>query len=255
MGKASTAKKVARAARTGGGRTRRGSTSWVWPSLMALVVILGTAGIVYSRDQRQPDGTPPRATDHWHSAIGFYICDAFAPPLPEPSAPAGLHTHADGLVHVEPSGFRSTGKRATLRVLFDSVGASVSASRLKVPGQADRKNGQKCGEAPAKVQTKVWDSADPADPGRLVPGNPSDFRPQDRMLITIAFVPAGADIPRPPSVDQLAKQGRATPPETQPTDSTQPTQTTPATQPTEITPATQPPGTAPGPTPSPTGSP
>ena len=37
MGKASSAKKVARAARTGGGRTRRGTTSWVWPGLMAAV--------------------------------------------------------------------------------------------------------------------------------------------------------------------------------------------------------------------------
>ena len=41
MGKASSAKKVARAARTGGGRTRRGTTSWVWPGLMALVVVIG----------------------------------------------------------------------------------------------------------------------------------------------------------------------------------------------------------------------
>src|SRR5687768_15606849 len=99
MGKASSAKKVARAARTGGGRTRRGTTSWVWPGLMAVVVILGTAGIVYSRDQRQPDNTRPLTTDHWHAAVGYYICGSFVPNLPEGDDPLGIHGHGDNIVH------------------------------------------------------------------------------------------------------------------------------------------------------------
>lgn len=209
MGKASSAKKVARAARTGGGRTRRGSTSWAWPSLMALVVVLGTAGIVYSRDQRQPDNTRPlpsgagRTGDHWHAAIGFDICGTLSPPLPQPDVPAGLHTHGDGLIHIEPTDFRSSGKRARLEVLFESVNTTASATQLKLPDQEVRRNGERCEEGPAEVQMKVWDSRDPADTGRLVEGNPSEFRPQDGMLITIAFLPPGADIPRPPSVAQL----------------------------------------------------
>jgi hypothetical protein len=203
MGKASSAKKVARAARTGGGRTRRGSTSWVWPGLMAAVVILGTAGIVYSRDQRQPDNTRPLTTDHWHAAIGYYICGSFVPNLPEGDDPLGIHGHGDNVVHIHPFGASSSGKRATLEVYFDTVNADISDDRIELPGQETKTNGDRCENGPGRVQTKVWDTRSPTDPGRIVEGDPSNIRPQDNQLITIAFVPEGTDIPRPPSEPNL----------------------------------------------------
>jgi len=210
MGKASSAKKVARAARTGGGRTRRGTTSWVWPGLMAAVVVLGTAGIVYSRDQRQPDNTRPlaavagRAGDHWHAAIGYYICGSFVPNLPEGDDPLGIHGHGDNIVHIHPFGASSSGKRATLSIYFDTVKANLSADKIELPGQDTKHNGDKCPDGTeGVVQTKVWDTRDASNPGRLVPGNPSNIRPQDGELITIAFMPKGADIPKPPSEPQL----------------------------------------------------
>lgn len=209
MGKASSAKKVARAARTGGGRTRRGTTSMMWPGLMALVVILGTAGIVYSRDQRQPDNARPlaasagRAGDHWHAAIGFYICGAFAPDLAEGEDPVGIHGHGDGIVHIHPFGVSAAGKRATLELYFDSVGADVSGDKIELPGQDTKHNGDKCDAASGVIRTKVWDSRDPSDPGRIVEGDPSNLRPKDNQLITIAFGPENQDIPKPPSEKHL----------------------------------------------------
>ena len=209
MGKASSAKKVARAARTGGGRTRRGTTSWAWPTVMALVVILGTAGIVYSRDQRQPDNTRPlaasagRAGDHWHAAIGFYICGSFVPDLPEGEDPLGIHSHGDNIVHIHPFGSSAAGKRATLEIFFDSVGADVSDDRIELPGQDTKRTGDKCDNGEGVIRTKVWDTRDPSDPGRIVEGDPSNIRPQDNQLITIAFGPESQDIPRPPSEKNL----------------------------------------------------
>jgi hypothetical protein len=210
MGKASSAKKVARAARTGGGRTRRGTTSWVWPGLMAAVVILGTAGIVYSRDQRQPDNTRPlaaaagRAGDHWHAAIGYYVCGSFVPNLPEGDDPLGIHGHGDNVVHIHPFGASSAGKRAKLSIYFDTVGASISADKIELPGQDTKRNGDKCPDGKeGVVQTKVWDTRDASDQGRLVPGNPSDLLPKDGQLITIAFGPKGDNIPKPPSESNL----------------------------------------------------
>lgn len=209
MGKASSAKKVARAARTGGGRTRRGTTSWAWPSVMALVVVLGTAGIVYSRDQRQPDNTRPlaasagRAGDHWHAAIGFYICGAFLPDLPEGEDPLGIHSHGDNIVHIHPFGSSAAGKRATLEVFFDSVNADISDDKIELPGQDTKRNGDKCDNGEGVIRTKVWDTRDPSDPGRIVEGDPSNLRPQDNQLITIAFGPENQDIPRPPSEKNL----------------------------------------------------
>jgi hypothetical protein len=183
---------------------------------MAMVVILGTAGIVYSRDQHQPDNSRPLAAaagvagDHWHAALGFDICGTFAPNVPDSGTdPLGIHTHGDGVVHIHPFSALSSGKRAKLQIFFDTTNVKVSASSIKLPtDDTTHKNGQNCDAGTvgtATVQTKVWDSRDPADQGRIVTGNPSGIRPTDGMLISIAFVPAGTDIPRPPSAGQLDK--------------------------------------------------
>jgi hypothetical protein len=183
---------------------------------MAMVVILGTAGIVYSRDQHQPDNSRPLAAaagvagDHWHAALGFDICGTFAPNVPDSGTdPLGIHTHGDGVVHIHPFSALSSGKRAKLQLFFDTTNVKANASEIKLPNDdTTHKNGQRCDTGTvgtATVQTKVWDTRDPSDQGRIVPGNPADIHPTDGMLITIAFVPAGADIPRPPSADQLDK--------------------------------------------------
>jgi hypothetical protein len=181
----------------------------VWPALMGLVVVLGTAGIVYSRDQRHPDNTRPlaasagRAGDHWHAAIGFYICGSFTPDLPEGEDPLGIHGHGDNVVHIHPFGASAAGKRATLEIFFDSVGADVSDDRIELPGQDTKRTGDKCGNKEGVIRTKVWDTRDASDPGRIVEGDPSNLRPKDNQLITIAFGPEDEDIPKPPSERNL----------------------------------------------------
>ncbi len=182
MGKASSSKKVARAARTGGGRTRRGSSSWLWPALMAVIVVLGTAGVVYSREQRAPDNSRPVASgagrqgDHWHAAIGFYICGTFQPNISEAADPLGIHTHDDGIVHIHPFVSRAAGKNAKLGVFFDTVDAKVSSTELRLPGQDTHKNGEKCGDDTANVQVKIWPNRNPDTEGTLFKGDPGDVR-------------------------------------------------------------------------------
>lgn len=176
---------------------------------MAAFVVLGSAGIVYSRDQRQPDNSRPyaavtgRAADHWHLAVGYYICGSFVPDLPEGNDPLGIHGHGDNVAHIHPFGPSAAGKRATLAVYLDSVKANISDNRIELPGQGTRRNGDRCENGPGVIQTKVWDSRAPSDPGRIVEGDPSSIRPQDNQLMTIAFVPEGTEIPRPPSEGTL----------------------------------------------------
>lgn len=281
MGKASSSKKVARAARTGGGRTTKGSsTSWFWPVFIGIVVVLGTAGIVYSKDQRQPDNSHPRvggagvAQDHWHAALGIDICGTFAPNITDETDPSGIHTHGDGIVHIHPASVVAAGRRATLGVFFDAVKAKVSSSQIRLPGQAGKANGDKCGDKPGEVQVRTWPNRGPDTPGVPYKGNPADLRPKDGELITIAFLPTGTkneDIPRPPSASQLDKlndvgptatsttvpgtgttgstvPGAAPPDSSQATDSSQPTD---STQPPGSTPDTTAPPAAPAGTPSP----
>lgn len=176
---------------------------------MALVVILGTAGIVYSRDQRQPDNTRPfaaaagRAGDHWHAAIGFYVCGSFVPNLPEGDDPLGIHGHGDNVVHIHPFGSSSSGKRAILNLYFETVAADVSDDRIELPGQDTKRTGDDCENGEGVIRTKVWDTREPSDQGRIVEGDPSNLRLTDGQLITIAFGPADQDIPRPPSERNL----------------------------------------------------
>lgn len=218
MAKVSSSKKVARVARTGGGRTRKGQTSMFWPVFIGVVVVLGTIGIVYSKNQRQPDKTRPRAGgaghagDHWHAALGFDVCGTFLPNITDQKDVSGIHTHGDGVVHIHPFSSLAAGKRATLNVFFKTVNAKVTSSEIRLPGQQAKTNGEKCGDKPGVVQVKTWPSAAPDAGGTMYTGNPSNLRPKDGELVTIAFVPKGDDIPRPPSADQLSKLSDLGPP-------------------------------------------
>ena len=221
MGKASSSKKVARAARTGGGRTKRGSSSLGWPVALALVVVLGTAGIVYSREQRQPDTSAPLAAgpgkpgDHWHSALGFDICGNFVGNLPDPQTdPLGIHTHGDGVVHTHPFSARAAGRNARLGLYFETFpGLEVTSEKIKLPGQDAKRNGMECDGKPAVVRTKIWQSRSPNEEGEIYNGDPADIRLRDNQLITIAFLPPDAEIRKPPSeasLDNLSDVGPQT---------------------------------------------
>ncbi len=202
-----TTRKVTKVARTGGGRTsKRGQTSWFFPTVITLTVILGTFLIVFSRSQRQPDTSRPRiGADHWHAAIGFDICGTFAGNVADNGQdPLGIHTHGDGIVHIHPFSSQAAGKKAVLRVWFDTLDVKATATELKLPGEeSSHKDGQKCGDQNATLITKVWDTRASSDSGRIVSGDPGSIRLKDQQLITIAFVPEGTDIPKPPSQAQL----------------------------------------------------
>jgi hypothetical protein len=219
MGKASSAKKVARAARTGGGATRRARSgrSFLWPAFMTVVVVLGTTGVVMSRAENQSaaapmsapgrDPAPPRVGDHWHAAYGFDICGKFAPPITDQTDPVGIHTHGDGVIHVHPfkikKGNPFTGRYATLTAFMRTVHGQVTNTEVRLPGGTVKRNGMKCGPKPAKVQAMTWNKGDPPDAGKPVTGPLSQLRLHDQMLVTIAFVPEGEKILQPPSAPRL----------------------------------------------------
>lgn len=220
MGKASSSKKVARAASTGGGRTSRGARPWGWYLAMGLVSVLGVVMIVFSRNERQQVASArPTIRDHWHTAYGFYNCTKFEPQLSQPPTLIGLHTHNDGLIHIEPQNSQDTGKGATLgRFVSGQPGMKLEPGKMTYPGAKPVKDGDKCGEKKATLQMWVWDDEND-EKGRVIPGDPRKVRIRDNMLLTMAFVPAGTDVPKPPSVGNLKNpnaneggQGGAAPP-------------------------------------------
>lgn len=246
MGKASSNKKVARAASTGGGRTARGRTPWVWYSGITLVVLLGIWGVAASRSHLNPTVAHPNFQDHWHMAYGIYICNEFRPPMPQPAQLIGLHTHTDGLIHVEPSSVLDTAKNATVgRFVSGQPGFHLSPTSIQYPGDRAYKNGEKCGSKTGHVEIREWtNKAD--NNAETVSGDPKKIKVLDQHLITIAFVPDGTTIPKPPSAANLADPNAhegGTPTTAPPTATTAPASTETTTAPTATT-------TAPAPTPT-----
>jgi hypothetical protein len=250
MGKASSTKKVTRVARTGGGRTARGRGSLLWPSVLSITVVVGLALIFVSRNQNQTafDNIPPQRGDHWHTAYGFYLCDKFLPNILDQNDPLGIHTHGDGIIHVHPTAVAASGRNATLGVFMDAIGGKVSSSEIEVPGQKTMKNGMKCGGKEGRVEVRAWSQERASPTGRPVTGNPEDFRLRDRESVTIAFVPEGTAVPRPPSTPTLNQLSDVGPTSTLPgvpttvagaTSSTPPT-TTATSAPTSTTTASGP---------------
>lgn len=243
MARGDTGKWVARAGATGGGRTYRGHMPVRWYSSLVLICLLGVALITYSRYERQHPAasTPPAIGSHWYQALSFDVCGTLQPNLPAnpttAGAPPGIRTDGDGVIRVAPTTAADAGANATLaRFVTLYRGLELTASTLKLPGKAALVNGKACttgADAGKKgsVQIKVW----PSFTGSNTPTiyhDPASVKLADGQLITVAFVPEGASIPKPNSIVALLNDRAA---------SANPSTTTPSvTAPTSPTPTLSP---------------
>ncbi|MEY2399818.1 MAG: hypothetical protein QOJ00_2992 [Actinomycetota bacterium] len=215
MGKASNAKKVNRAAATGGGRTAGKRTPVLWYASLFVVVVAGVLGVALSSKsisdkKAAADTTPPVANkDHWHAAYGFNLCGQWAAPLQDGPAgdTAGIHTHADGLVHTHPFLNSVAGQNATFGKLMKDTLTTVTATSVNLKRDGERfKNGDKCGKEKGVLTTRVFKNlADKT--GTELKGNPSDWKIKNGALISISFNPKGFKVTQPPSAANLADPG------------------------------------------------
>jgi hypothetical protein len=208
MARGSTARRVARAAATGGGRTSRGRAPVGWWATLALIVLLGLASVAWSRYERTHPVSPPPPTthDHWKAAFAFDICGVAQPnPPASPNQPGDFTTSGNGIININPKSSSETGPNATLgRFVSEYPGMTLTASSVRYPGGRLYTNGQSCGSSPGKVEVKTWSSLADST-GQLVEGNPADLRLQNGQLITIGFVPAGKSLPKPASAAALTQ--------------------------------------------------
>src|SRR5579875_2466563 len=157
MGKASSAKKVARAAGIGGGRTSRGRRPWAYYSVVALIVVLGVVGAWQSRNNRLAQinangtGSPPAVGSTSEAAFAVDICGKFQPNIKPTKDAVGLTTNGDGIIHMHPYTKAAAGKNATLGLFASSIGLTLNAAEVQMPGGHLYLNGDKCGGTPAYV--------------------------------------------------------------------------------------------------------
>jgi hypothetical protein len=195
-------------------RSRSGS-NLVWYAAAAILVIGGSLAVALSR-ANSGNAVGPQATDHWHAALGVNDCGKWTPnwltPFSggNPSTPvhagttvyAGMHSHGDGLIHMEPNSSADMGKRATLGNYFKSAGFKLDATSITF-GNLDpsttviEKNGNKCNGKPGLLRWSVN--------GKEKKGNPASYKIFNGDVIELVFTTADAKLPKKSEVPSYAE--------------------------------------------------
>jgi hypothetical protein len=213
MGKASSNKKVARAAKAAG---RPGAKkNYAWPLAIGAVVVLGVVLIVASFGGGSSNAAP-RIGDHWHAAYGVYDCDGYMSPARDVAGDqTGIHTHEDGLMHMHPFASRVTGDGSNLEAFGEDVGMEIGDTSIEGVG-IDRENGDECADGePGTVRLLTWDNPGDEEP-TVITEDIAKYAPPNNSVWALVFAPEDAEIPPPPSIINLqdptaAEEGRETP--------------------------------------------
>lgn len=155
-----------------------------------------------SRSERTPYVSGPNASDHWHAALGVNDCGQWVPNwLWPPGATAtggtaragshgtqyaGLHSHGDGIIHIEPLAGDEMGAHATLGLYFRYGGWKLGANAVTFVGVHER-NGNLCHGEPGVLRWAVN--------GVERHGDPSAHKIADGDVIELVFTTAGASLP------------------------------------------------------------
>ena len=174
------------------------------------------------------DASGTKQNTHWHAALGVYGCDHWmsdgsgdgvwiwpaATPGNSPARAfntniyAGLHSHDDGVIHMEPLVSEEAGRNATVGLYFDFGGWKLSSTGFSFMG-VTVKNGDKCGSSTGTVQWELgkWDGTKGKQKYTAETSDPAQHKLFQDDIVVIAFLPQGktlASIGDPPSVPNLA---------------------------------------------------
>ena len=211
-GKNSTGKWVERAATTGGGRTYRGQMPVNW---YASLVVICIVGLLLDRLQPLPahpqtasSAGPPTTSQVWHAALGIDICGKMQPNLPASTntKKTGLDRPGQRRAHHRPAEQLGVGEqRHPGQVRLRLQGPRASSSTLQYPGKSAYSNGDVCPKGtpdsgkPGVVIVDSWTNFESKGKGTETSGPPQDLLFANGQLITMAFVPATASVPKPPA--------------------------------------------------------
>jgi peptidylprolyl isomerase len=166
-------------------------------------------------DTSQPANSAHNLQSHWHAALGVYDCDHWlgdstgdgvwvwpsATPdgrparVDEPNTYAGMHSHDDGVIHMEATSPEDAGRNATLGQYFREGGWSVVSSGYTFL-DVHREDGGKCGDQPGTLNWWVN--------GKQHTGDPALYKLYNDDVVVVAFVPDGVKVPTdPPSKSHL----------------------------------------------------
>jgi hypothetical protein len=193
---------------------RRGG-SMGWNVAIVVIVLAGIGILLLTLNERNSEAAehPLAASgddqvgDHWHELYGVNICGEWLGQIPEfetragnSNVGAGIHTHADGYIHIHPFTTDEEGKNATLGRFWEYAGLelgedefSYSSGTQEDPDTTSWQNGDECPNGkPGVVRWEVN--------GEEMTGNPADLRLADGDCLAIGFLPEGKKLGNPPQV-------------------------------------------------------
>lgn len=219
----------------------------MFPMIVAITVILGFGLVVYSR-QSMPtaDASPPSSDDHWHVAYGFNLCGEWYQlngDLEETDSrgqftnvkfkQAGIHSHADGIIHWHPFTSKAVGKRAKLAVFLDAYDVALTDESISFPasnelgGLAEWVEGEtQCDGVDAQISVLAWNSITATDDGnRYIASMDQVHIDNDQMVLAIYFGTDDAPRAMPPWAADLPTLGAADAAQVEPEDIEPPSST------------------------------
>jgi hypothetical protein len=196
-------------------RSRNGA-NLVWYVAAGVLVVAGVLGVALSRSNTA-SGVAPTVSDHWHVALGVNDCGTWVqnwawPPgnvngansvgtgAPARAGSGGLiyaplHSHGDGLIHIEPLVSTDGGNNATLGAYFKYGGWKLSATSIQFVN-VNEKNGNKCNGKPGVLRWAVN--------GKEHHGNPAKYKLAQADVVELVFTTPDAKLPPPSQVPSAA---------------------------------------------------
>ena len=157
--------------------------SVVLPAALSLAAIALLVATVFDFGAPNP---APRIGDHWHATYEYYVCGEKQ--ANAPTWEGGVHTHADGIIHIHPFESFEEGSGARLVRWFEYGGGLLTDDEVRLPGdRTTYANGDECPDGSVGVVQVYVTSAATGIEERLEDWG--EYIPQDSDRIVIGFGP------------------------------------------------------------------
>ncbi len=188
-----------------------GGGAWFAVLIVGILAVGLTAVAVLAAQRESVIGVAPEAgLDHWHDAYAINRCGVDLPASVSDGHGDGNHSHQDGLIHIHPSSAAGAGPNATFGNFVEAIGGELSDDAY-IPGPGESTtvlSEEDCDGEPAVLQLAYWEDAFGDQPPVVITEDLAGFKLEDESLgaITLALLPEGAEIPKPPQerLDALA---------------------------------------------------
>lgn len=219
MGKASSAKKIKRVQQAGVSRAPGQRRNLGYPALIIAILVVGSLLVFFARGEKESSvgDAPVLDQDNWYAAFAIDLCGEIQEnPTNVGPNELGIDANADGLIHIQPFSPDAAGDNARFGLYADQIGLELGNGEFTLADGTKKTDGDKCEDEDGKEQEGrvalyVWppQATDATEP-EIVTEDLADVRfAEDGQAFVLAFVPADAEVPLPPSVEALANPSGA----------------------------------------------